>query len=900
LNDRAKSSSFTVTGSGRLGEWMSQRRAGFRLAIAALLAFACASTSTGIAQTAPGTPPYRDVSLAADARAADLVSRMTLEEKAQQLLHDAPAIPRLGVREYNWWSEGLHGVAANNFATVFPQAIGLAATWDAQRLHDVANTIGVEFRAKYVQDRHRLGGSDWFAGLTVWSPNINIFRDPRWGRGQETYGEDPYLTSRLGVAFVTGLQGGDPRHPLAIATPKHFAVHSGPEPNRHREDVRISAHDLEDTYLPAFRAAVVEGRAGSVMCAYNAVDGVPACANENLLGLHLRQGWGFDGYVVSDCDAVGNIYRPDQHHYSATPEAGVAAAFRAGMDLICGGAEESEHILGAVRHGLLPEAVVDASLRRLFAARIRLGHFDPPGSSFPTISAHDNDTEAHRTQSQLMAEASMVLLRNRDNLLPLRAPPRSIAVIGPNADSVEALVGNYEGTPSHPVTVLSGLRQRFPDSRISHVAGSGLINPALLPVPDNVLCADAGCRRRGLTETRFADANLSGRPVSTEVRPNASMAWQGEQRVGGTRWTGYLNAPESGTYRFRYDAFGGYRIWIDDRLVVDAWNVDWRPSIASGTIALEAGRADAIRVETFQRRDHGDERLVWAIPSDQGARDALAAARDADLVVFVAGLTAQLEGEEMRIDAPGFAGGDRSSLDLPGPQQQLLERIAALGKPLVLVLMNGSALSVNWADAHVPAIVEAWYPGGQGGTAVARLIAGDYSPAGRLPVTFYRSVDQLPAFEDYSMGRRTYRYFAGEPLYPFGYGLSYTSFDYADPWLSSRRVRADGSVTVSANVTNSGAMDSDEVVQLYASRPGVAGAPIRALVGFQRIHLARGESRRVRFTLHDRDLSIVDPEGVRRTVPGEVDLWIGGGQPGGAAAGVATRLRITSAATWPI
>ncbi|MBV9881573.1 MAG: glycoside hydrolase family 3 C-terminal domain-containing protein [Sphingomonadaceae bacterium] len=844
-------------------------------------------------------PPYRDTSLTPEARAADLVSRMTLEEKVQQLLNDAPAIPHLGVREYNWWSEGLHGVAANNIATVFPQAIGLAATWDAPRLHDVADTIGVEFRAKYVQDRHRLGGSDWFAGLTVWSPNINIFRDPRWGRGQETYGEDPYLTARLGVAFVTGLQGSDPHYLRAVSTPKHFAVHSGPEPNRHREDVHVSAHDLEDTYLPAFRATVMEGHAGSVMCAYNAINGAPACANDDLLVRHLRRDWGFTGYVVSDCDAVGNIYRPNEHHYTATPEEGVAAAFRSGMDLICGDAFEAEHILSAVRRGLLPEATLDVALRRLFTARMRLGQFDPPGSAFPTISAHDNDTEAHRAQAERTAEASMVLLRNQGDLLPLRAPPRSIAVIGPNADNVDALVGNYNGTPSHPVTILAGLRRRFPDARITYVQGAGLVDPALLPVPDEALCVDAGCGARGLTEVQFADPSLSGTPVSTAVRPNARQSWQGEQRVGSTRWTGFLRAPESGEYRFRYDAAGGYRVWVGDRLVVDAWHVDWRPSIATGRIALEAGRTYPLRVETFQRRDSGDERLVWSLPSDRGARDAVAAARDADLVVFVGGLTAQLEGEEMRIETPGFAGGDRTSLDLPAPQQRLLERVVATGKPVVLVLMNGSALSVNWADAHVPAIVEAWYPGGEGGTAVARLIAGDYSPAGRLPVTFYRSVDQLPDFEDYAMARRTYRYFDGAPLYPFGYGLSYTSFAYAAPRLSSTQVRADGSVTASVEVANTGAMDGDEVVQLYLSRPGVAGAPRRALAGFQRIRLARGERRRVQFTLQDRALSIVDPEGVRRIVPGTAELWLGGGQPDGGAPGVATRFRIASAATLP-
>ena len=871
----------------------------FRTLITALVAFA--SASAGPAQTAPASqPPYRDTSLTPEARAADLVSRMTLEEKAPQLLNDAPAIPRLGVREYNWWSEGLHGVAANNIATVFPQAIGLAATWDAPRLHEIADTIGIEFRAKYVQDRHRLGGSDWFAGLTVWSPNINIFRDPRWGRGQETYGEDPYLTARLGVAFVAGLQGDDPHYLRAVSTPKHFAVHSGPEPNRHRDEVRVSAHDLEDTYLPAFRATVMEGRAGSVMCAYNAINGAPACANDDLLVRHLRQAWGFTGYVVSDCGAVANIYHRNEHHYTATPEEGVAAAFRSGMDLICGDADESEHILSAVRRGLLPEAMIDTALRRLFAARIRLGEFDPPGSAFPTVSAHDNDTQAHRAQSLRTAEASMVLLRNRGDLLPLRTPPRSIAVIGPNADSVEALVGNYNGTPSRPVTVLEGLRRRFPESRITYVAGSGLINPALLPVPADALCVDADCRTHGLTETQFAGPALSGTPVSTRVRPNASMAWQGEQRVGSTRWTGYLAAPESGEYRFRYDAFGGYRIWVDDRLVVDAWHVDWRPSIATGTIALEAGHTYRLRVEAFQRRDYGDERLLWSIPSDRGARDAVAAAQNADLVVFVAGLTAQLEGEEMRIETPGFAGGDRTSLDLPAPQQRLLERVAALGKPVILVLMNGSALAVNWADAHVPAIVEAWYPGGEGGAAVARLIAGDYSPAGRLPVTFYRSIDQLPDFEDYAMAHRTYRYFEGAPLYPFGYGLSYTSFSYANTRLSAARVPANGSVTASVDVANTGAMDGDEVVQLYLSRPGVAGAPLRALAGFQRIHLARGETRRVQFTLRDRDLSTVDPQGVRRTMPGAVDLWIGGGQPETTALGVPARFRITSAATWPI
>jgi beta-glucosidase len=861
-------------------------------------------TACSVAFAQSTAPPYRDTSLTPEARAADLVARMTLEEKAAQLINDAPAIPRLGVREYNWWNEGLHGVAAAGHATVFPQAIGMAATWDVPLMSEAATVISTEFRAKHVANRHRFGGSDWFGGLTVWSPNINIFRDPRWGRGQETYGEDPYLTSRLGVAFVRGLQGEDPRYLRTVATPKHFAVHSGPEPSRHRIDIHPSAHDLHDTYLPAFRATIVEGRALSIMCAYNAVNGAPACANEPMLRTLLRRQWNFAGYVVSDCDAIANIYRSHEHGYTQTPEQGVAVAFTAGTDLICGGAEETPHIVGAVRQGLLREPDLDAALRRLFTARIRLGQFDPPESVFPAITPRDNDTEAHRALALRMAEASIVLLKNDKQLLPVRSAPRSIAVIGPNSDSTDALVGNYAGTPSHPVTVLEGLRRRFPRTRINHVQGSGLIDRALFPVPDDVLCVDRGCLARGLTAAHFGDHSLSGPPSLNRMEPNARISWTGERRSGAVRWTGFITAPESGEYRFRYAADGGYRIWVDEKLIVDAWNVDWRPSIATGGITLEGGRSYSIRVDAFQRQDSGDERLVWSLPTDQGAQDALAASRDADLIVFVAGLTHQVEGEEMRVETPGFSGGDRTSLDLPGPQQRLLERVTAIGKPVVLVLMNGSALGVNWADAHVGAILEAWYPGGQGGDAVARVIAGDVSPAGRLPVTFYRSVDQLPPFGDYSMSNRTYRYFTGEVLYPFGFGLSYTSFAYARPRVSQGRVLADASVSISVDVTNTGGVDGDEVVQLYATHPGVAGAPARALVGFERIHLARRETRTVRFTLRDRELSTVSPEGVRRITPGTVELWIGGGQPGQRASrvqapGVAARFEITSAATLP-
>ena len=712
---------------------------------------------------------FKDASLPADVRVKALIADMTLEEKAGQLGHTAPAIPRLGIPEYNWWNEGLHGVARADVATVFPQAIGMAASWDAPLMHQVADVISTEFRAKYVEKVKPNGGTDWYRGLTVWSPNINIFRDPRWGRGQETYGEDPYLTSRIGVAFITGLQGEDPKYLKTIATSKHFAVHSGPESTRHTADVHISRHDLEDTYLPAFRTTVTEAKVQSVMCAYNSVDGEPACANGMLLQEHLRKDWGFQGYVVSDCGAAADIFRPDAHKFSANAAAGVAVSFKAGMDIICGDyrnkmSTEPKGIVEAVRQGLVPESVLDQALTRLFTARIQLGMFDPPaGNPYTKIPASDNDTPAHRATALKMAQESLVLLKNSDNLLPLKKTPAVIAVIGPNADSLDALIGNYNGTPSKPVTVLAGIRARFTQSKVIYVQGTGLVE------------------------------------------------------------------------------------------------------------------------------------------ADKSGDQAVEAARKADLVVMVAGLSPHVEGEEMKVDAEGFAGGDRTSLDLPAPQRKLMERLQAAGKPTVLVLMNGSALGANWADEHVPAIVEAWYPGGEGGTAVAALLAGDFSPAGRLPLTFYKSVDQLPAFDDYSMSKRTYRYFTGEPLYPFGYGLSFTTFAYSNARVSPVGTQGE---TVSVDVTNSGGVAGDEVVELYLTHPGVPGAPVRALKGFQRVHLDKGEKKTVSFTLQARDLGIVDEAGKHRVVPGQVDVWVGGGQPVSrkglaAPAGLKTQFSITQAAVLP-
>ena len=831
----------------------------------------------------------------AEARAAELVARMTLAEKASQIQHDASAITRLAIPAYNWWSEGLHGVARADVATVFPQAIGMAATWDPELIHSVADTIATEFRAKYTAGLGPDGSSRQYRGLTVWSPNVNIFRDPRWGRGQETWGEDPYLTSRFGVAFIEGLQGDDPLHPKTIAAVKHFAVHSGPEAGRHHDDIHPSPRDVTETYLPAFHAAVTEAHAQALMCAYNAVDGVPACANTDYLKDRLRADWKFDGHVVSDCAAVADIHLPTSHATVPTPEEAVALALKAGTDLICdfkfNATTDPATTVRAVEQGLLTEAELDTAVTRLFVARIRLGTLDPASAgAFADIAATNFDTPEHRALALETARKSMVLLKN-DGLLPLKAAPHRIAVIGPNADSLDALTGNYNGTPSSSVTVLSGLKARFPDSEITFVEGTGWIAPPLEDIPDAAFCRDRDCSQPGLQAEEFTGPELDGASV-TRDDVNVVFGWgrpNREERHTSIRWTGFLKVSEPGEYRFRYTGDSGYRVFVDDRLIADVWDAAWPTSDTA--VTLEAGRTYAIRIEASQKGSRATQRLRWSRPG-VGDEPAMAAARNADLIVFVGGLTARLEGEEMSVQAPGFAGGDRTSLDLPAPQEQLLERLHATGKPIVLVLMNGAAMSVNWADANLPAIIEAWYPGGDGGRAVAELIAGDFSPSGRLPVTFYKTADDLPPFTDYGMDGRTYRRFAGTPLYPFGHGLSFTRFSYGEVEPDNAEVAAGSGARVSVDVTNSGERDGDEVVQLYVSRPG-EGVPIRSLAGFQRISLKAGETRRVSFDISPGALGVVDAAGHRQVSAGPASIWIGGGQPGGSAPGVVTTLTIT-------
>jgi beta-glucosidase len=828
-------------------------------------------------------PDYLDARLSAERRAADLVSRMTLEEKVAQMMNKAPAIERLGVPAYDWWNEALHGVAYAGHATVFPQAIGLGASWNTGLMRRVATSISDEARAKH-HEAIRHDNRRRFYGLTFWSPNINIFRDPRWGRGQETYGEDPYLTARLGVEFVRGMQGDDSRYLKTIATPKHYAVHSGPEPERHAFDAKASERDMRETYLPAFRATVIEARAGSVMCAYNRVNGEPACASKPLMSDILRGEWKFDGYVVSDCDAVADIYK--HHKFTKTEEEGVALAVKSGTELTCG--YEYRALIPAVKQGLISEAEIDRAVTRLFVARFKLGMFDSPEVvPYARIPIEVNDSPAHRELARAAARESLVLLKNDRNTLPLRKDLKNIAVIGPNADALEPLLGNYHGIPSKWTTPFEGIRRKVsPGTRVTHAMGTTLIGDAVLPVPASALSQENGAP--GLKAEYFANKDLQGEPAVTRIDPQLNFDWFTDPPTPqlpmdnfSARWMGRITAPESGTYQLGARADDAIRVYIDDQLFIDGWR-DGSAKTTVKPFEMQAGRSYKLRVEFYDRYAAATAKLVWGPPriAETMFEEAVTAARDADAVVLTLGLAPSIEGEEMDVKLEGFRGGDRTTLDLPEAQEKLLRAIHAAGKPVVLVLFSGGGISVNWADANVPAIVQAWYPGEEGGSALADVLFGDYNPAGRLPVTFYKSALQLPAFNDYRMEGKTYRYFRGDPLYPFGHGLSYTNFEYRDLKVK-RRAQVGQPVQVSAEVRNVGALAGDEVVQLYVTDlKASAPVPLRALKGFQRTHLRPGESRRVTFTLAPRDLTLINVAGKRILEPGEFRITVGGKQPG--------------------
>jgi beta-glucosidase len=839
--------------------------------------------------------PYKNPNLTTEQRVNDLVSRMTIGEKISQLMDSSPAIERLDVPEYNWWNESLHGVARAGYATVFPQSISIASSWDRQLIFDVANAISDEARAKH-HEYLRRGQHGMYQGLTFWSPNVNIFRDPRWGRGHETYGEDPFLTGQLGLKYVTGLQGTDEKYFKVIATAKHYAVHSGPEPSRHLFNAQTSDIDLYETYLPAFRTLVKEGHVYSVMGAYNRFRGESASSSPFLFHI-LRNDWGFKGYIVSDCGAVTDIWK----YHKITPDAATASALavKTGLDLECGSSFKS--LKEALDRKLLTEADIDITIKRLFTARFKLGMFDPEEIvPYAQIPFSVNNNSAHDWLARVASQKSIVLLKNQNNTLPLSKEIKTVAVIGPNANDVQSLWGNYSGIPSNPVTVLKGIQNKLePKAKVLYAKGTDLAKgvPEMTVIPSVYLQNENGVQ--GLTAEYFDNKECEGKPLFTRIDDNIDFHWDIDtpdprMKMGNysVKWTGYIVAPKTGLYNISEWSKPFMTIEIETGKTSGGKN-NHNPRIRPQKIQLEAGKKYKIEVKYQNLYGNAIAALLWAEPQEDVLKEAVQIANQSDAVVLVLGLNERLEGEEMKVEADGFEGGDRTSLNLPANQEELMKAIVATGKPVTLVLINGSALSINWANDNVPAILTAGYPGQQGGNAIADVLFGDYNPAGRLPVTYYKSVDQLPPFENYDMKGRTYRYFQKKPLYPFGFGLSYTKFKYNNLKLPAN-ITAEKDFEVSVDVTNIGDHDGDEVIELYvkdekASTP----RPILQLEGFERINLKKGETKTVSFTITPRQLSLINKKGQRVVEPGWFTISVGGKQPDGSEDNQNGRINVT-------
>ncbi|WP_260923263.1 glycoside hydrolase family 3 C-terminal domain-containing protein [Novosphingobium sp. 9] len=813
------------------------------------------------------------------------VTRASLDQKAAQLQSTAPADKAMGLPAYDWWSEGLHGLARNGVATVFPQAIGLAATWDPALMEKVGTVVSTEARAKFnakpVDADRRI-----YEGLTIWSPNINIFRDPRWGRGQETYGEDPFLTGSLAVGFIDGLQGPDLDHPRVIATAKHLVAHSGPEAGRDSFDVDASPQDMEATFLPAFRMAVTQGHVLSLMCSYNSIHGTPVCASDQLLNQTVRKDWGFTGFVVSDCDAIGNIWQ--FHHYAYDSAEASAAGIKGGTDFNCGTAYAG--VPKAVSRGLLTEAQVNTALERSLEARWKLGVVYGAPNPWGKISPKAINTPADRALALEAARKAIVLLQNKGGVLPLKANAK-LAVIGVNADDLGVLEGNYHGTAANPVTPLDGIRKRFGAANVTYAQGSVLAEGAPVVMPETALSANG---KPGLA-AEYRDA--AGKVVLARQDRRVDFNFTRTAPEGldpqrfDARWTGTFVPPAAGTYRLALDApqcwkdchrHDDVRLWVGGKQLHDGPLGKQRVEF---TVTSD-GTPQPIRLEMDHYGEDEGLRLMWLPPEGALEAGALSAAKQADAVVAVLGLSPDLEGEALQVQVPGFVGGDRSEIELPEPQANLLKALRATGKPVIVVLSSGSAVSLDPEMAD--AVLEAWYPGEEGGTAVADTLVGANNPSGRLPVTFYRHTTDLPAFVDYGMKERTYRYFTGTPLWRFGHGLSYTAFDYQGAAAGSTTTGSP--VTVSVTLSNTGARAGEEVVQAYLVPPSDGHQPMltepvlqRQLAGFTRVQLAPGKSSKVVLTLDPRRISVVDRRGTRRVVPGDYKVWIGGGQPGDGA-----------------
>ncbi|MRX63165.1 glycoside hydrolase family 3 protein [Maribacter luteus] len=862
------------------------------------------------------THKFMDVNLDFETRAKDLVSLMNLDEKIAQLGDHAPAVPRLGVPEYNWWNECLHGVARSGVSTMFPQAIGMAASFDPAMMKKVADVISDEARAKH-HDAVRKGNFDRYYGLTFWSPNINIFRDPRWGRGHETYGEDPYLTGQMGMQFVKGLQGDDPKYMKLVATPKHFAVHNGPEPDRHVFNVTPNSRDLWETYLPAFENLIVDAKAYSIMGAYNRVDGESACASWLLLEDILRNKWKFQGYVVSDCGAIRDIHA--FHKIVNTPEEAAAIGVRKGCDLNCGSVYQN-HLKKAVEMGLIDEGEIDLSLYRLVLAKMKLGMFDPAETvPYANIPIEVNDSKSHNEMALVMAQKSMTLLKN-DGILPLNKNKlKRIALVGPNADNIKALRGNYFGKASHLVTVKEGIENAVgKDVEVTYSQGVPMVIPDITNKDFPIIEAkylstvdENGETIEGLTGHYFNNMKLEGEADFIRVDSQIKFKWPSETSPTSTEvaqgiispdkairndafsvsWTGKLQVPLTGTYKLSVASDDGCRLWVDGKKIADGWtNQSLTPYF--GEIQLKKGQSYDIKVDYYENTGDGEVNLIWETPEYIArntidptliSKETLSEVKNADVAIFVGGLDASWEGEEMRgrDNIEGFNRGDRTKIELPQTQLRALKAMKDTGTPVIFVLMSGSAISFDGLEDELDAILMAWYPGQRGGDAVADVLLGNYNPAGRLPVTFYSSTDELAGFKDYNMraGKGfTYRYYTGEPLYPFGHGLSYSHFEYTKLSTDKTKLKSTDKLSVSVNVKNTGKFDGEEVVQLYVKDvKSDTWMPVKQMRKFERIALKKGETKTVRFTLDIKeDFRYFDAMYREYKVePGEFEIQVG-------------------------
>ena len=824
--------------------------------------------------------PFQNPDLPIDQRVNDLVGRMTLEEKVSQMVNSAAAIERLGIPAYNWWNEALHGIARSPYpATSYPQAIGMAATWNPEAVRQMATYTSDEGRAIY-NDAIKKGKVGIYCGLTYWTPNINIFRDPRWGRGQETYGEDPFLTGTIGAAFVAGLQGDDPRYLKASACAKHYAVHSGPEWNRHVFDAKPSSFDLWDTYLPAFRKLVVDAKVTGVMCAYNAFFGQPCCGSDELMLDILYNQWKFDGYVTSDCGAINDFYMNHKTHADAA-EASADAVIH-GTDCDCGNAFKA--LAEAVQRGEISMEKIDTSVKRLFTIRFRLGMFDPadrvPYANIPLSVLEAPEHQAHALK---MAQESIVLLKNEGSLLPLdRKKIKKIAVVGPNADEKSVLLANYFGNPTEIITLLDGIKSKAGKGiQVVYEKGVNLTDNLVFKSAYNpALFTYQG--KPGFKAEYFQNTRREGAPGLTRVEKKVDYRWGDSQQVAGDIIASRMSARWTTTFTPRQSAEVCFELRADD--AADLY-INGEKQTSVGLINsyyllnAEKGKQYEIWIDYRQNSENGEIKFDCGTLQKTDSKAIAASVADADVIIYAGGISARLEGEEMRVEIEGFKQGDRTSIALPAVQSEMLKALHATGKPVVFVLMAGSAIGLEWESQHLPAIVNAWYGGQSAGQAIADVLFGDYNPAGRLPVTFYRSVDDLPDFEDYSMRNRTYRYFTGKPVYPFGYGLSYTTFKYTDLTVTP----LSGSYRVKATVTNTGSRAGDEVVQLYLANKRDFITPIRSLKGFHRIHLQPGESQMIEFTLTPENLSLVSPSGAFTPMKGDVLISVGGSQPSDAA-----------------